>query len=371
MSDLTVTVPETLYVGVQGRKAFCTDTYPLAFATPAGTDKAFDKRKTTVDNWVGAQRAEQARNPDGTGITETVTYEQVTGYNPTRTVTRSYERPVMAEIIPDGYEAQVIKNEPIEGFFFDKSVSRWRTQNKWFAINDPRGFQLQITAENLGDILINNGVVNGDLQGKYVWARSGGKVYLIGETHPAYIKAIKPSVVSRLLKAGDKFLFGSEKKEALCLGVVYAYEFDVTSRYFRIADNEIQPARFYPPYRPYYGVGQHPEEYVSRQVTIGKKDMKPYILYQILEGYSSGGFALMRNTSKAVINSENNPVPEVPDIFFNRAGYKGCAKVFLTKQELADFDNTTFNHIDAYIAAYPYGNSSINRNEVRQHISLV
>jgi hypothetical protein len=138
---------DELYIGCRSMEPFSTTEFPLAFSTPYDNTAAGRKRQKTVDDWCGVQY--HTKNPSST---------------------RGSAKP------------QVVKNELLEGFKFEGAVSRWRTGNKWFEINDPRGFTLQISAANLADIILNCTIINGVLQGKYVWGRRDGSVYLARES---------------------------------------------------------------------------------------------------------------------------------------------------------------------------------------------
>ena len=150
--------PEKLYVGYQGTSRDVSNP-PLAFAVPYGTDAAFLKRKETVDSW--SKNEYWQKNPS----------------------------------IPPPITPDILDNVPLEGYFFDRAVERYATSNKVFRITDPRGFQLEIQADNLADILLNGEVSRGMLMGHYIWARSGQHNFLMRDTHPAYIL----SIVNRLL----------------------------------------------------------------------------------------------------------------------------------------------------------------------------
>lgn len=203
MSDLRF-YPK-LYVGVKGKRSFNKEDPPLSFATQVGTDAEWTKRKKTVDDWAGYTRR-------GTYV-----------YNP-ETRTSDYVSP--PEQTEEGF---YIDNEPMSGFYFEKSVTRWRTSNKWFAINDPRGFQLQITAENLGEILLNSHITKGMLVGKFVWAKKGQYVYLCREDHPDYVDnlnsdKVKKSKSSVKLTPGDRVILpynGTIDNPSIYLGKKY------------------------------------------------------------------------------------------------------------------------------------------------------
>lgn len=53
----------------------------------------------------------------------------------------------------------MLDNNPLTGFVIEKVQSRWSTNNKVFRIADPRGFELEVSAQNLLE-LMNTTVIN-------------------------------------------------------------------------------------------------------------------------------------------------------------------------------------------------------------------
>lgn len=181
-------IPEKLYVGVQGKKDFNKTNPPLAFAIPYGT-KNWENRKSTVDNWAGYGKKthKYIMNADGTH------QKDENGHYKSE------------YIEPDPNEGGfIVDNVPVDGFYFEKSVTRYETSNKFFRINDPRGFQLEIDSANLGDILLNSHISKGYLVGKFQWTSYKGKAYLVREDHPAKQKKENPKIARAEIKVGDK-----------------------------------------------------------------------------------------------------------------------------------------------------------------------
>lgn len=155
---------------------------PLGFMTPNGTDKAAEKRKETVRDWARGWQ----KNPE--------------------------------------VEFREFKNEPLDGYRIVDSVSRWSTSNKWFRVIDPRGFQLEISADNVVKILSNSTVINGEIQGYCIWARDGGTNVLVPVGSPEYVEAHENTVRStQTAKAnsGD-FIKTQNGEEYRYLGEMYA-----------------------------------------------------------------------------------------------------------------------------------------------------
>lgn len=226
LDGLNLSVPDQLYVQTKDRVPFNVNNPPLAFATQLGTDKAFQKRKETVDNWSG----------------NTYRYVDKVDADGNKVMRKDY--PTLVEQVREDHpmtDGHILDNVPQSGFTFEKSVSRWTTSNKWFAINDPRGFQLQIAADNLGDILINAGVIGGELQGEFVWAKNGGNIFLCRANHSAYQAKLNPVVTRTALIPGDIVLMGQDPEEYEYLGSYYTTRFGVEIVYFEIATGKRMP----------------------------------------------------------------------------------------------------------------------------------
>lgn len=332
---VALAVPESLYVGIQSRGSFNTETFPLGFATPYGTNAEFTKRKDTVDDWAAPGR-----------------------------ITRVYRRDEQNNLIPDPergagywlyddvdkgeYNGTVIDNTLTEGFTFEKSVSRWSTSNKWFTINDPRGFSLQITAENLGDIIVHSSIVNGELQGKYVWARYKGNVFLCRENHPAYQSIINPVVTQRQeLKVGDKIRIGQQEEEHVYLGKFFSLRIGYQTRYFDKATNTMQGTDFNPYGRGYAWNRSWSDDYYYEYVTYHKKD--PVAVHLVGHKYGDKwSYHLYRQPPKSFTLIEENVEYVLPDIgtpfgAWTQLDTSGAAILFDTKKALVDFDDSVYD----------------------------
>ena len=67
-----------------------------------------------------------------------------------------------------GITYRVIPNDPVSGIELIGMCSTGNT--KWWKIKDPRGFESRtISSSCILDILQGPGIVNGVLQGSYVW----------------------------------------------------------------------------------------------------------------------------------------------------------------------------------------------------------
>lgn len=131
---------DELYVGFQ-RDRYNTDENPrlLGFAVPYDKTKASEKRQSTVNNW---------RQKD---------------INP-----------------------RIIENKPTRGFKLLQVVSRYSTSNKLFRVLDPRGFELEISSDNLLDIALASTIVKGEIIEECVWASSHNGAYLMPSSDERY-----------------------------------------------------------------------------------------------------------------------------------------------------------------------------------------
>jgi len=141
---------EKYYVGFQKNRYNTSETQRLlGFITPktganSDGDSAFKKRKSTVDSW---------REKD---------------------------------IAP-----REIDNTPQHGFQIVDTATRYSTSNKLFRVLDPRGFELEISSENLFDIIKECGIVRGLITDPMLWARHTQKPYLISGNSEAYKEYLK------------------------------------------------------------------------------------------------------------------------------------------------------------------------------------
>lgn len=168
---LNYSVPEMLYVNTRGNVPFDTSNFPLGYAIPHEniTTKAYLSKKETVDTWAG-------------------------------------------NLKKDGF---IVNNEFVEGFKIEKSVSRYSTSNKWFNVRDPRGFTLQISADNLVEIIHEGKIDRGTLVGKYVWGRSNSNVWLMPESHDFFHQTLDKNV-----QVGD-LITGKNFEESIYMGKKY------------------------------------------------------------------------------------------------------------------------------------------------------
>lgn len=194
-TNYTIKLPKQFYVGL---KAQHQDDLPLGFATPYEPGlKAYEKRKETVDVWA---------IPHGKWNPETRKNEPV---------------PKM--------EPLIIDNDPKPGFKVAESVRRvyWGGGNVVWRIEDPRGFELEISSSNLARIIdcatIKNGIITVDC----VWGRDKANNVLLPVTSEPYKQAVQNTdraankVALKDVTIGDKVLLKNGEEG------VYAGAFNV------------------------------------------------------------------------------------------------------------------------------------------------
>jgi hypothetical protein len=155
-TDKSIKFPKKHYVGFQARPSV--DDVPLGFMTPDGEDAAAKKRKTSVDNWA-------AGNYYGNSNKEAK--------------------------LP----AQTFDNDPMIGFKLGRSIrhggSGWGQGNVKWRIEDPRGFELEISSPNFAQIISFCNVERGEIQEQCVWARLGSENILVPVNSDVYENAVQ------------------------------------------------------------------------------------------------------------------------------------------------------------------------------------
>jgi hypothetical protein len=153
MTQYSIKIPEQVYVGFQGRRS--QDEVPLGFMTPYNDDEAGQRRRATVDNW--------AR-----------------GYGNSKT-----------------FNSVILENKPMIGFKIGRAIRRsggWNGSGaSYVRIEDPRGFELEITIENLVMCMSDNLLDDGEIIAECVWGRDGNRNILL----PTNSEPYKNSVVLR------------------------------------------------------------------------------------------------------------------------------------------------------------------------------
>lgn len=186
VDNKAIKIPTHHYVGFSKRE---TENIPLGFMTPDGTDAAAIKRKKTVDDWATSSSYQTVKLP-----------------------------------------AKSFENKPLSGFKLGNNVRHgygWGQGNVKWRIEDPRGFELEISSPNLAQIIAITTIENGEILEKCVWARMGAENILLPvnsdvyETAQANTERANTSVSLKDLKIGYKAIL-QNGKEGRYMGQMYA-----------------------------------------------------------------------------------------------------------------------------------------------------
>lgn len=105
--------------------------------------------------------------------------------------------------------AQEFDNEPTDGFTLNKDIKRyngewWSSTRTMIRIHDPRGFEFEVTTENLIGILMHTDCLRRGLIGQFVYAWSGKELVLLPTNSEEYQKAVKFTTnLSKKVKAKE------------------------------------------------------------------------------------------------------------------------------------------------------------------------
>lgn len=215
-----VTIPETHYIGIKLKRHDIEEgDLPLGFMTPEGDNAQAKKRKGTVNDWIhcGHSHSQWIDNDK---------LDQFLIDNPTASARRPRGLPntaygakttdTLVEIpFEEGVDFNIIENSPNtprKGFRITKSVARcgWNGGNKLVRIEDPRGFELEISVANLVKVMSMSTFIDGVCQTECVWGRDGANNTLLPVNSEPYKEAFdntvaknKKTISLRELKFGD------------------------------------------------------------------------------------------------------------------------------------------------------------------------
>lgn len=160
----------------------------LAFASPNGKDKAFQKRRDTQLSWAyGSYRS--GFNYEETKDGELKFY---------KSVNRRYDEPIPPREyieLPEELAPKVLENKAMFGYRIAESVKRmyWGGGNVVWRIEDPRGFQLEIQSSNMAKIIELSRIDQGVIQDACIWARLGAHNILVPISTQLYKDVAKRS----------------------------------------------------------------------------------------------------------------------------------------------------------------------------------
>ena len=189
-------IPKSHYVGIRLHEKK-EDSAPLGFLVPEGNDAGAKKRKHTVDQWTKNYQNLSRWIPEND-------VDDFLQKNPGYFVVPN-RKPYLGSVLVDkelndGEDYKFLKdlpNTPQLGFRITRSVARygWNGGNKVVRIEDPRGFELEISVDNLVKVMSMTTVANGVIQKECVWGRSGAVNILLPVNSDIYMDAVKETKV--------------------------------------------------------------------------------------------------------------------------------------------------------------------------------
>ena len=151
---------------------------------------------------------------------------------------KSWEAWRNKDIPPEEYE-----NIPTEGFTINKDIKRYT--GEWFSstrtmirIHDPRGFEFEVTTENLIGILMHTDCLRRGLIGQFVYAWAGTDLVLLPVTSEEYTKALKYTAGLSQKVSAKNLKVGASYKTKRDGDVVYMGKLDWYSYNFEASDRE-------------------------------------------------------------------------------------------------------------------------------------
>lgn len=130
---------------------------------------------------------------------------------------------------PEGLQPVVIDNKPMYGFKISRQLraNGWRSDIQTVGIEDPRGFEFEVSVANLIMLTDNNLIHNGEIIQQCVWARDGAINILLPVNSQPYLDAVvntervSKRVNTRSVKPGNKVLL-HDGMTGIYMGSMYA-----------------------------------------------------------------------------------------------------------------------------------------------------
>jgi len=123
------------------------------------------------------------------------------------------------------------KNEAVSGFKIVDCTERcgsYYSNNTVIDIEDPRGFQLQISVGNLIALMEDYDIKQGEIMGSCLWARDKNQIYLVSTQSELYKKTLQTTVVRNSAKGkikdlsvGDVVLIGKDETKYIYIGTYH------------------------------------------------------------------------------------------------------------------------------------------------------
>ena len=133
-------------------------------------------------------------------------------------------------------EVGTYENKPLAGFVLNKSTGidrySWNRRVTWCRVYDPRGFEVEISVDNLLYILQESSCTNKELSGEYVYAWDGKDLVLLPTCSVDY--KLSTDLINKKEKITAKSLkIGSSYKSTLRHEYSYTFENGILKRNYQ------------------------------------------------------------------------------------------------------------------------------------------
>lgn len=131
-------------------------------------------------------------------------------------------------------EVGTFENKPLSGFVLNKSTGvdrySWNRRITWCRVYDPRGFEVEISVDNLLYILQESSCTNKELSGEYVYAWDGKDLVLLPTCSIDYKLSTdlinkKEKITAKSLKIGSSYK-GTLSEEMVYIGKMDWYNWE-------------------------------------------------------------------------------------------------------------------------------------------------
>ena len=191
-----IKIPTQYYIGVVNQL----NNLPSVYMTPNGSDGAATNRKATIDSWIA--RCSRSSSAVANSL--------------------------------------IIANEPLVGFSIRSCL-----HDTWM-VEDPRGFRIEISANNLLNLMKTVTIHNGEIFEPCVWARSGSNNVLMSVKSEEYKLAVSNTKAAnrkaswRDVKPGNEIILQNNLR-GIYLGKMWTVSYGMWSKQETpLADNDIK-----------------------------------------------------------------------------------------------------------------------------------
>ena len=225
----------------------------------------------------------------------------------------------------------IYENVPTDGFVLNKKVggykSGWDFRQTYARVYDPRGFEFEITMENLLWILeCCNSIKGKGLEGEFVYGYSNGDLLLVPVDSPDYQKYISQSkaIQDGLFVKGSELVVGKTYKNRQNREYVYLGRYNYYKKEVNHMQKEFCGSFYHPKYKdvgwehPLDDTWQTDISYYPKTYRFRYKDMGRY--YWFAEIYTSYGeqyydIFSTKSVSKRFFRAESNHQDKYSELY--------------------------------------------------------